>query len=310
MQIIESIEEIDKLILTNTAVALGKFEGLHKGHRAIIKKLAKEKENGLTPLVFTFSVSPRAVFESGEFKQIYTIQEQILLFEKLGIDILIIYPIESGILNYEAQQFIKELLVNKLGVKKIICGNDFRFGKGRVGDIDLLKRFGNVFGFEVDAIDKLTYDGNTISSSSIRQKIAEGKMEQAAIMLERPYSIIGKVIHGKAIGRTLNVPTANIVPGKEKILPPNGVYFSTCDIDGTTYKGVTNIGNKPTIDGENAMGVETHFLDFEGDLYDKILEIKLYKYTRKEKKFKNLDELRNQLFRDIVDCKNDRNLKG
>ncbi len=303
MEIIKDIDKIENLKLENTVVALGKFDGVHKGHYKILEKLKEEKTNGLTSLVFNFSKNPKYIGQKNESK-IFTEEEQLLVYEKMEIDILIIYPIEMGILLMQPEEFIEKILVNKLGVKKIVCGENFRFGHDRIGNTDLLSKLGESYGYTTEIIKLVSYNGNIISSSLIKEHIRAGRLNEAEEMLGHKYTIVGKVIYGNAIGRTINTPTANIIPERSKLLPPNGVYISCCSIDGKVYKGVTNIGYKPTIDNEKKLGVETFFLDFEGDLYGSILEIELLHYIRPEKKFNSIEELKSQILCDIDNSKN------
>lgn len=300
MRVIRDIEEIQKLELKNTAVALGKFDGVHKGHRMIMDRLCRAKTNGYISLVFTFSGNPncRARAEEEE-KKLFTEEEKLLVYEKLGIDIIIIYPLSSGILEMEPETFVKDILSEKLGAGLVICGENFRFGRGRRGDAELLSELSCHFGYTADIVPMMKLHDRVISSTVIRDMIKRGDIAAAEEMLGHRYTIVGKVVHGNAIGRTLDTPTANIEPDRDKLLPPNGVYISCCCIDGKMYKGVTNIGCKPTVrnDGD-VMGVETCFLDFDGDLYGRILEIELMCFTRPEKKFSGLSELKAQLEKD------------
>lgn len=302
MRVIKNIEEIEKLKLENTIVALGKFDGIHKGHYKIMNKLKEEKTNGLTSLVFTFSRNPSA---GAEDKKIFTEDEQIFMYEKLGTDIVIICPIESGILQMEAGQFIEEILIAKFGVKKIVCGENFRFGKNRMGDTKMLKEIGKEKCIEVKEITLLEEENEIISSTKIRKLISEGEIKRANMLLGHPYTITGKVIHGNKIGRTINTPTANIEPHENKILPPFGVYKSNVEIDGKIYKGVTNIGKKPTIkNGRNVVGVETYLFDFEMDIYGRTIQVEILDFVRKERKFDGIDKLMQQLEKDKLLCKN------
>lgn len=305
MKIIKDIEDIEKLHMENTAVALGKFDGVHKGHRNIMERLVKEKEKGYTSLVFTFSRNPKNTDENTYEEKIFTENEQMLVYEKIGIDIIIVYPLSSGILNMSAEEFIKNILVDRLGVRKIICGENFRFGKDRLGDIQTLKISGERYGFETEVVAMMSENGQIISSTVIRGLIKEGRLEEAGKMLGHRFTMAGRVVYGNQIGRTLDTPTANIIPEKGKIIPPCGVYISLCNIDGKYYRGVTNIGYKPTVkEKEKLLGVETYFLDYTGDLYGKIIEIELVKHTRPEIKFDSIDALKMQLIKDKENCRN------
>lgn len=304
MKIIKDIVEIEKLHMENTVVALGKFDGVHRGHRSIMERLVKEKTNGYTSLVFTFSKNPQNADKSIGEEKIFTEKEQMLVYEKLGIDIIIVYPLNAGILNMTAEAFIKNILIDMLGVKKIICGENFRFGKDRLGDTDTLKENGIKYGFETEVVKMMSEDGQIISSTRIRELIRQGNMEEAEKLLGHRFTIAGRVVYGNQIGRTLDTPTANIIPEKEKIIPPHGVYMSLCNIEGKYYRGVTNIGYKPTVEEkEKVLGVETYFLDYSGDLYGKILEIELVRHTRPEIKFENIEALKCQLIKDKEECR-------
>ena len=305
MKIIKDINEIEKLHMENTVIALGKFDGVHRGHRNIMERLVREKNKGYTSLIFTFSGNPKYADKSICEEKIFTEKEQMLVYEKTGIDIIIVYPLNSGILNMSAEAFVKKILVDMLGVKKIICGENFRFGKYRTGDTDTLKMCGAEYGFETEVTDMLSENGRIISSTVIKELIREGRLEEAGKMLGHRFSIAGRVVCGNRIGRLMDTPTANIIPEKEKIIPPYGVYVSLCNIDGCCYRGITNIGYKPTVkEEEKQLGVETYFLDYSGDLYGKIIELELVKFTRPEMKFDSMEELRNQLIRDKEECRN------
>ncbi len=304
MEIIRDINNIYNLKIENTVAALGKFDGIHLGHNMIMEKLRQGKTNGYISLVFTFSGNPLSRKKEREEKKIFTEEEQMLVYEKLGIDIIIVCPVNSHILDMSPEEFIKNILVEKIGVKKVICGENFRFGKNRSGDAAKLKELGAIYGYETEIIKMISVDGSIVSSTIIRELIREGNIEKAEKLLGHKYTIVGKIVHGNRIGRTLNTPTANIIPPENKLLPPNGVYVSKCKIDGKYYKGVTNIGYKPTVDMEKKqLGVETYFLDYDGDLYGKVLEIELIKHTRPEKKFNNLKELERQLLADKDECR-------
>ncbi len=310
MRIIKDLSEINKLHIENTIIALGKFDGIHKGHREIMNRLLRDgKTKGYTSLVFTFSGNPALAAEDPakqdvKGEKLFTGEEQLLFYERLGIDIVIIYPLNSGILGMEPESFASDVLKRRLGVKKIICGENFRFGKNRAGDVRILKGIGDMLGFETEVVPMLKEGGSIISSTAIRELIRNGRMEEACAMLGHRYIIVGRVVHGNEIGRTLDTPTANIIPDRDKLLPPYGVYVSVCNIDGRQYRGVTNIGVKPTVkEEEKRTGVETFFLDCSRDLYGRILELELISYIRPEKKFESLSELKEQLKRDKERCR-------
>lgn len=313
MKIIDKLSEIEELNIENTAVALGKFDGLHKGHLEVMRRLTEEKTNGLKALVFTFSNNPKNFLKPENEKKsgnkLFTVKEKLMVYERMGIDIIVVYPLETGILGMEPETFIKNILVDKLGVKKVVCGENFRYGKDRKGDTNSLKLLGKKYGFRADVLPMISDQGEVISSTLIRGLISDGEIEKANRLLGYQYTIVGKVVHGNEIGRTIDTPTANIIPDEDKLLPPFGVYLSLCDIDGKIYGGITNIGTKPTVtEDKKKITVETYFLNYAGDLYDRILEIKLVKHTRNEIKFSGLTQLKEQLEKDKDMCR--KYLKG
>ncbi|MDE6208313.1 MAG: bifunctional riboflavin kinase/FAD synthetase [Lachnospiraceae bacterium] len=300
MQIIRNVENFE---LNNTAIAIGKFDGIHKGHRLIMEELAASKSQDLKAVVFTFSKSPDSIVKSDNLKYLLTNEEKYRFYEKMGIDVVIEYPMSEKLLCMEREGFLKDVLVDKLGMKKIICGDDFKFGHNRLGDTKYLFDNALKYGYNVKVFDKLKINKTDISSTLVRGLISEGEIEKSNDMLGYPYTIIGKVVHGNEIGRTINFPTANIIPDKEKLLPPNGVYFTKVNINGKDYKCVTNIGKRPTVGDNHLINVETNIFDFTGDLYDTILEVRFYKYHRSEIKFESTDELKKQIEYDAVCCK-------
>lgn len=300
MQIIRNVENFE---LNNTAIAIGKFDGIHKGHRLIMEELAASKTQDLMAVVFTFSKSPDSIVKSDNLKYLLTNEEKYRFYEKMGIDVVIEYPMSEKLLCMEREGFLKDVLVDKLGMKKIICGDDFKFGHNRLGDTKYLFDNALKYGYNVKVFDKLKINNTDISSTLVRELIFEGEIEKSNDMLGYPYTIIGKVVHGNEIGRTINFPTANIIPDKEKLLPPNGVYFTKVNINGKDYKCVTNIGKRPTVADNHLINVETNIFDFTGDLYDTILEVRFYKYHRSEIKFESTDELKKQIEYDAVCCK-------
>lgn len=299
MEIIKSIDKIKNLHLKNSVVAIGKFDGLHLGHQIIMDKLNESKKENHLRVIFTFSKNPKTVLLNKAVENIFTEEEQIYNYEKSGVDILIIYPLSNEILKMEPEDFVKNILIEKLDAKKIICGEDFRFGRDRRGDINLLKELGRHHLFKVIEVEKKSSHGEIISSTRIKELLINGDTLGAAKLLGRYFSYTGKVIHGKALGRTIGVPTANTSIPEGKLILPFGVYYTFVVINGKTFKAVSNIGKNPTIEGENEITLETHILNYEGDLYGKILEINFVEYLRTEKKFKGLQELKEQINKDI-----------
>lgn len=286
--------------LKNSAVCLGKFDGLHIGHQKLIKYALELKQQGLRSVIFTFLMNPRLLKKEPDFSLIYTEEEKKEIFRRLYVDTVISYPFNREMLAMEPEAFVKEILLKKLDTRTVIVGTDFRFGHNRMGDVALLERLGNESGFKVKAFDKLTYNNEIVSSSRIRQCIKAGQMEEAGCMLGRPYAIWGRVLHGRKLGRTLGMPTINIVPEEWKLLPPNGVYASKTWIDGKAYPGISNIGVKPTVGAELRRLIETFIFDYEGDLYGRDLKVDLYVFKRPEKKFNSLCELKENMEADTA----------
>jgi riboflavin kinase/FMN adenylyltransferase len=281
----------------NSAVTLGKFDGLHLGHRQLIDQVVAYKEQGFTSVMFSFMLHPANMFSEREFELIYTEEEKRTILKKTGLDVLISYPFTEETRGMEPEAFIRDILVKQLDAKIIVVGNDFRFGAGRRGDVALLKQYEDAFGYQVIAREKLKLKSQIISSSLIRAALKEGRIDKVNAMLGQPYFIRGEVVHGRKLGRTIGMPTTNLVPPSNKLLPPCGVYASKTLIDGVFHPGVTNIGYKPTV-GEESIGVETFIFDYENDLYGRMLEVQLYDYIRPELKFGSLEELVKQMAED------------
>jgi riboflavin kinase/FMN adenylyltransferase len=281
-----------------TAVALGKFDGIHMGHQVLIDGLNREKQRGMQALIFTFGSSPNAVLQGGSKKNIYTSEEKALYFSELGVDILLEYPFTKEFASITPEDFVVNCLVRQLGTKAVYVGEDFHFGKGRSGNVSLLKSMGETYGFTVHAVPKKTKHGKVISSTTIRDML-ETNFFAANDMLGNPYFVYGEVVHGKHLGNTIGYPTINQLIPEQKLVPGFGVYASRVSIDGYYYSGISNLGKKPTIEGENRLSLETYILDFNGDLYGRQLKTELLYFIRPEEKFKNIDALREQIGNDI-----------
>lgn len=286
----------------NSAVTLGKFDGLHLGHRELMDIVLSYKKQGLTAVMFSFLLHPANIFSEKEFELIYTEEEKRTILKRYGLDVMISYPFTQETKRLEPEEFIKDILVDKLDAKVIVVGNDFRFGVDRKGDVELLRKYEIVYGYQVIACEKRMLHHKIISSTSIRSALKEGNMEVVNEMLGKPYFIRGEVVHGRKLGRTIGMPTTNLIPSSNKLLPPCGVYASKSFIGGQLYPGVTNIGYKPTV-GEEYIGAETYIFDFNGDLYGEIIEVELYNYIRPEMKFATLEELTQQMNEDVKTAK-------
>lgn len=291
-------DTLDFGIQEESAITLGKFDGIHKGHQKLMKKILAKKEQGLKSVVFTFGQMPGTVFLGNKGRTILTKEERRKHLADMGIDYMIECPFVPQIIQMEPEKFIEEILVDQLHAKYIAVGADFRYGHNRKGDVKLLKELAAVYDYEVEVVEKECLDDKRISSTYVRGMLEHGDMETVRKLLGYPYYVSGTVVHGHAIGRKLGIPTTNILPDDEKMLPPNGVYLTKTIFDNKEIFGITNIGVKPTISGEEAKGIETHLLDFEGDLYDRELIVQFYAFERPEQRFETLEKLKEQLARD------------
>ncbi|MCH5252348.1 MAG: bifunctional riboflavin kinase/FAD synthetase [Lachnospiraceae bacterium] len=278
--------------LNNTAVCIGKFDGIHRGHRLLLEKA---EQSGLSTVMFTFLFP--------DIRSIYSKFEKRMLAEKLGVDIFIEIPVNKEFFELQAESFMEDILVKRCGAKNIIVGEDFCFGHQRRGNVRMLEESASRYDFQVFVFEKLKAEGEIISSTRIREKISEGKMSEVNELLGTPYFIYGKVQQGNQIGRTISVPTANIVPEPHKVLPPFGVYAILAETDNKQYRGVGNLGIKPTIPGENPVGLEVWLFDYEGDLYGKEITISLMAFQRPEKKFDSVESLKQQIMKDTACAK-------
>ncbi len=281
-------------------ITIGTFDGVHLGHKSILEKLKHATQNNqYESLVLTFFPHPRMVLQQdSSIKLLNTIDEKATLLEKYGIDNLIIHPFDEAFSNLTAEEFVKDILVDKLNIHKIIIGYDHRFGKNRTADINDLITFGKKYSFEVEQINAHEIDEIAISSTKIRKALLDGNIKLANQYLGYPYFISGIVVEGKKIGRTIGFPTANIqINENYKLLPKNGVYVVSSEIDNVLYFGMMNIGKNPTI-GENDQSIEVHFFNLNEDIYNKNLQILILEHIREEQKFNSLSELQAQLDKD------------
>ena len=285
--------------LSETVIALGKFDGLHKGHQLLFDRLKSFRDDGLTTVVFTFDFHPLSLLSGHMQHLIYTRHERRRIIEDLGIDVLIEYPFTQETAHMPAEDFVRDVLVRDLGVRAIVVGDDFHFGYQRKGDVALLTKMSGAYGYSVIHCEKLCHQGQEISATQIRDQIKEGDLEAANLLLGRPYSITGEVIHGKGNGSgALNMPTANIAPESVKLLPPEGVYVSSVQLGEKSYGAVTNIGHNPTVGDHNDLRVETFIMDFSGNLYGQELTVDLYRRLRGEIRFDRFESLKKQMHAD------------
>ncbi len=282
------------------AVAIGKFDGIHAGHQKILRELLRSKAQGLTCVVFTFDPSPASFFSGHRLPELTTLREKRKIFADAGVDVVIEFPLTAESAATPPKSFVKKILVESIGAKRIVAGRDVSFGDRGAGDYRLLDELSEIYGYESVLIDKILYRGKEISSTFVRDEIAMGHMEQAATLLGIPYSVSGVVSYGKQLGRTIGVPTINLIPEESKLLPPNGVYYSEVQMGESTYFGMTNIGVKPTVKGDGVLNVETYLYDYNGNAYGEEVTVKLLSFRRSELRFHSVEELKRQMHTDIA----------
>lgn len=293
MKVIKAIKDID--IEFDTVVTIGNFDGVHKGHQVLIEKTATyAKARGIKSAVFTFLNHPINYFVPEKVKNIFDEKEKERLIEGFGIDYLIDIPFDKAMTQISAEQFIVKILKDKIHAKKIVVGHDFTFARNKEGTVDVLREMGHEYGIEVEIVKPIKINGIRVSSTFIRELISEGRVDEIPQYLGTPYVIEGEIIHGKANGRKMGYPTANISLKDQIINPKNGIYASRVIIDGKKYFGATNVGMNPTVNGKY-LSIETNILDFDEDIYGKRVRIEFLEKIRDEKKFESLDELRKQL---------------
>ncbi len=296
MRIIENTTEFH--LENKSAVALGKFDGIHLGHRRLLERVLEQKSQGLWTVVFTFDTSAASFF-GGETKELSTREEKRAVFSRLGIDVLIEFPLNRGTAATEPAEFVARYLAEQMRTAYLCAGPDISFGKGGAGDYKFLSEYAGTCGYQVELIDKVRVDGEEVSSTRVRQAVREGDMEKVSAMLGAPYCVSGKVVHGRQLGRKLGMPTANILPDVRKLLPPNGVYYSRARLGDAVYRGISNVGCKPTVSDEKIMGVETYLYDFSGEVYDRDMTVELLAFRRAERTFESVEALRRQIEADV-----------
>ncbi|WP_200801226.1 bifunctional riboflavin kinase/FAD synthetase [Clostridium sp. Marseille-P2415] len=281
-------------------VTLGKFDGRHRGHQKLLKRMAEVKEEkGYKTAVFTFDMSPNALVAGDPQKVITTNLERKNNLEKIGIDYLVEYPFTEETARMEPEEFVRHVLTGQMNARAIVVGTDCSFGYRGAGNAERLSQWKERYGYELTVIPKEQDDHRDISSTYIREQLDAGNMEKANELLGEPYAIHGTVVHGNHIGgAVLGFPTANIIPPPEKHLPVFGVYVSRVYVDGTYYGGITNIGRKPTVEGGSPVGAETFIYGINEDIYGKTIEVQLLHFLRPERRFEGLEQLKAQIEND------------
>lgn len=296
MKIFDHIDECKNL--KNPVLTLGMFDGIHIGHQAIISQLNQIAGNihGESVLL-TFEPHPRVVLGKGaeDLELLTTLEEKIDLLEKAGLENLILHPFTKEFADLSSEEFVKELLVDEIGIHTIVIGYDHHFGKNRQGNFQQLHEFSKKYGFNCIKIEEVRSNGNHISSTQIRNALWEGNLEFAHKGLGRNFTLNGKVVHGDKIGRTLGFPTANLEIEKYKLIPKNGVYLVKVQLGNEPFKGLLSIGTRPTVTNSDEKRVEVYLLDFDHSIYGEILNLELIEFIREDMKFDTLEELVKQM---------------
>lgn len=299
MVIIEGHQAIPNI--QNAVVTSGTFDGVHFGHQKILKKIVKTaREINGKSVVLTFWPHPRFVLfpEEKTLKLLSTFEEKAQLLKEVGIDYIVKVEFTKEFSQLSSETFIQNMLVEQLKTKKLIIGYDHRFGKNRSGSFEYLKENSDRFGFEVEEIPRQDIDDVGVSSTKIRQALFHGEVDKAAEFLGRFYSITGNVVEGKKIGTQLGFPTANIHIAEEfKLIPKDGAYAIRAKVNDHWYKGMLNVGIRPTVGGLHRV-IETHLFEFQEQIYNHPIQIEFVKHLREEKKFDSLEDLKNQLQKD------------
>ncbi len=287
-----------------TSITVGSFDGIHLGHRQLIDRLlALAREHDLVSTVVTFEPHPKKVLGKGDVHLLTDIEEKLELLQQLNIDQTLVIPFTREFARMDYRHFVRDILVERLNVREMVIGHDHHFGRNREGTFECLVELGKKWGFSVHQVGPFRVDGEVVSSSAIRRLILEGDVEKAARFLGRYYNLKGVVEKGDGRGRQLGFPTANIrFTQPDKILPPPGVYAVNVLLQGKEYKGMMNIGLRPTFNNNDALTSEVHLFNFSGLIYGEAVNVFFKKFIRKEKKFSGIEELKQQLEKDKAIC--------
>ena len=294
----------------NLCLAIGNFDGFHKGHIAILnllKKIANEKNQSTA--IMSFNPHPREFFQSKiENFNIYTKSDKINFLKKFDIDIYVEFTFDKNLSELSANQFVENILIDKLDIKNVVVGKDFKFGKDRLGNFEILKNYSVTNNFNVHLVESVMLSNSLhkFSSSLIRENIKNGEMEKANFALGRHWHMTGLIVQGDKRARRINFPTANVIPGKH-ILPRKGVYCIEAYVKNQKYLGIANFGERPTVDGSKLL-LETHIFNFSEEIYGNELTVQFLTFIRPEKKFANFDELAIQIKKDIETAKRYHNI--
>ena len=292
----------------NNYIALGSFDGLHLWHLSLVRKVRELAiKNGGKSIVFTFKNHPRAFINNNNLELIMTNEEKLKVLECENINVVAFKDFDENIMKISPEDFV-EWLCESYNVKGIVVGFNFKFGYKNLGDTELLEKLQKKYGYKLYIMNPYKLEDKIISSTYIRNLILDGNVKKAFLMLSRPYMLSGKVIHGKKLGRTIGFPTANLEINDKKVIPKKGVYYTNVDIEGKIFKGITSVGNNPTVNGKE-LTIETYILDFNNNIYEKEIKVYFIDRIRDEIKFNNIDELTKQLKKDKEVAENSSKVK-
>lgn len=287
--------------LQNAWLTIGTFDGVHIGHQEIVRGLvAGAHAEGAPAVVLTFHPHPAVVVRGRKGAFYLTLpDERAALLGELGVDVVITQEFDPQMAATSAPDFIR-VLKERLGLRQLWIGHDFALGRARSGNADVLRQLGDQLGYQLHVVSPVQAVGQVVSSSQVRALLDAGQVRQANQLLGRPYCLSGQVIHGDGRGRTINIPTANLDPGSEKLVPGKGVYVCLAEVDGCQWPAATNIGVRPTFDGkDNQAHIEAHLLDFSGDLYGKTVQLSFLEHLRGEQRFSDKEALVAQIWQDV-----------
>jgi riboflavin kinase/FMN adenylyltransferase len=300
MQILRSISELAELP-GPLFLAIGVFDGVHLGHQAVISTSARHaKDAGGTPVVVTFDPHPAKVLRPDDAPHLLTAtQHKIALIRDLGVGHLLVLQFDRAFAGTSPEEFVRQLVTNSKPLQEICVGHEWSFGKGRAGNLGLLKQLGAAHSFNVIGVEAVKVNGEVVSSTAIRKAVAEGNLVKATQMLGREYTILGTVIPGEKLGRKLGFPTANLSAHSEQF-PPNGVYVAEARLAGAVHRGVANLGYRPTVSaGQSERLLELHLFDLDQEIYGEEMEVRFLRYLRPEQKFADVEALKAQIARDV-----------
>lgn len=298
MEIIRRPEDLEAR--RPSVVTVGVFDGVHLGHQTImhiVKADAAERNTG--SVAITFDRLPEDLINpAAGTRLITTLDQKLELIAEMGMDLCVVMPLEQELLDMPAERFVTDILRARLHTVQLVVGTNFAFGKGRAGNVSLLRQMGPEMGFEVVGVSPIKLDGSLVSSTVIRRLIAEGNIDRANKLLGHPFAIQGKVVPGDGIGQTLGFPTANIEPLERQVIPPKGVYAVTVKLDGASWIGAMNIGIRPTVDGRENLA-EVYIVGFSGNIYGRELRVVFHHRLRDELRFRDVDALKRQIQADV-----------